>query len=88
MAEDGLTSQGDASEMDEREVEKRRYKKKIRKQNILRLAKEVTKLNKTTIMGNLRYRHVHWNQKQDAERCNATFLLKVSSEVRLDIEFV
>lgn len=79
VTEEAPPSQGDTSEMDERAIEKRRHKKKIRKQIIYRLAKEVTKLNKSTVMGNLRYRHIHWNEKQDAERCNALFLLKVSA---------
>ncbi|KAH1004962.1 hypothetical protein HUJ05_005723 [Dendroctonus ponderosae] len=85
VTEEAPPSQGDTSEMDERAIEKRRRKKKIRKQIIYRLAKEVTKLNKSTVMGNLRYRHIHWNEKQDAERCNALFLLKISDDDRMSL---
>lgn len=87
VAEEGLTSQGEVSEMDEKEMQKKRYKKhcaKVKRLDIRRLVTEVTKLDGTHYLGNLRYRHVHWKGNPDAEGCNELFLRKV---VRINVEF-
>ncbi|KAF7285231.1 hypothetical protein GWI33_011552 [Rhynchophorus ferrugineus] len=83
VAEEGLTSQGEFSEMDEKEMQRMRYKKqckKVKKLDIRRLVTEVTKLDGTHFLGNLRYRHIHWNGKPDSEGCNALFLQKVLAQ--------
>lgn len=80
VAEEGLTSQGEVSEMDEKELQRKRYKKhcaRLKKLDIRRLVNEVAKLDGTRFLGNPRYRHVHWNDKPDAEGCNELFLKKV-----------
>lgn len=80
VAEEGLTSQGEVSEIDEKGLQKKRYKKqcaKVKKLNIRRLVSEVSKLDGTRFLGNLRYRHVHWKGNPDAEGCNELFLRKV-----------
>lgn len=80
VAEDGLTSQGEVSETDERGLQRKRYKKqcaKVKRLNIRRLVVEVSKLDGTRFLGNLRYRHVHWKSNPDAEGCNELFLRKV-----------
>lgn len=80
VAEEGLTSQGEVSEMDEKELQRRRYKKhcaKVKRLDVRRLVLEVAKLDGTRFLGNLRYRHFHWNGKPDAEGCNELFLRKV-----------
>lgn len=81
VAEEGLTSQGEVSEMDEKELRKKRYKKhcaKVKRLDIRRLVVEVSKLDRTRFLGSFKYRHFHWKGKLDAERCNETFLRKVS----------
>lgn len=78
VAEEGLTSQGEVSETDEKGLAKKRYKKhcaKVKRLDIRRLVKEVTKLNGTRLLGSLRYRHFHW--KGTPEECNELFLRKV-----------
>lgn len=80
VAEEGLTSQGEISETDEKGLERKRYKKqcsKVRRLNIRRLVGDVSKLDGTRFLGNLRYRHIHWKSKPDAEGCNELFLRKV-----------
>lgn len=83
VAEEGLTSQGEISETDEKGLEKKRYKKqcaKVKRLNIRRLVVEVSKLDGTRFLGNLRYRHIHWKSKPDAEGCNELFLRKVTAQ--------
>lgn len=78
VAEEGLTSQGEVSETDEKGLQAKRYKKhgsKVRKLDIRRLVKEVSKLNGTRLLGSLRYRHFHW--KGCPDECNELFLRKV-----------
>lgn len=80
VAEEGLTSQGEVSETDEKGLQKKRNKKhgeKVRKLDIRRLVKEVSKLDGARYLGNLRYRHTHWKGKVDADNCNERFLRKV-----------
>lgn len=80
VAEEGLTSQGEVSEMDEKELRKRKQKKqyaKVKRLDIKRVVKEVSKLDESRYLGNLRYRHIHWNQNPNAEGCNELFLKKV-----------
>ncbi|KAG5886171.1 hypothetical protein JTB14_000348 [Gonioctena quinquepunctata] len=81
VAEEGLTSQGEVSEMDEKEMQRKKYKKhcaKVKKLDIRRLVTEVSKLRGSRYLGNLRYRHMHWKGNPDAEGCNELFLRKVS----------
>jgi hypothetical protein len=81
VAEEGLTSQGEVSEMDEKELQRKRYKKhcaKVKRLDIRRLVSEVSKLVGTRFLGNLRYRHMHWKGNPDAEGCNELFLRKVN----------
>lgn len=78
VAEEGLTSQGEVSETDEKGLQTKRYKKhcaKVKRLDIRRLVKEVSKLNGTRLLGSLRYRHFHW--KGCPEDCNELFLRKV-----------
>lgn len=78
VAEEGLTSQGEVSETDEKGLRAKRNKKqasKVRKLDIRRLVKEVSKLNGTRLLGSLRYRHFHW--KGCPDECNELFLRKV-----------
>nr|CAI5825708.1 unnamed protein product [Callosobruchus analis] len=85
VAEEGLTSQGEVSEMDEKEMQRRRQKKqcsKVRKLDIRRIVHEVARLDATRYLGNLRYRHVHWKCNPDAEGCNELFLRKVCVHVQ------
>lgn len=80
VAEEGLTSQGEVSETDEKTLERKRYKKhcaKIKRLDIRRLVAEVSKLDGTRFLGNLRYRHRHWKGNPDADGCNELFLRKV-----------
>lgn len=80
VAEEGLTSQGEISETDEKGLERKRLKKqcaKVKRLNIRRLVAEVSKLDGTKLLGNLRYRHIHWKSKPDPEGCNELFLRKV-----------
>lgn len=80
VAEEGLTSQGEVSEMDEKEMQRRRQKKqcaKVKKLDIRRIVSEVSRLDSNRFLGNLRYRHIHWKCKPDAEGCNELFLRKV-----------
>lgn len=80
VAEEGLTSQGEVSEMDEKEMQRRRYKKhcaKVKKLDIRRLVREVTNLDGSRYLGNLRYRHMHFKCNPDSEGCNELFLRKV-----------
>lgn len=80
VAEEGLTSQGEVSETDEKGLQRKRHKKhcaKVRRLDIRRLVMEVSKLDGMRILGNLRYRHVHWKGKIDADDCNELFLRKV-----------
>lgn len=80
VAEEGLTSQGEVSETDERGLQRKRHKKhceKVRRLDIRRLVMEVSKLDGTRFLGNLRYRHVHWKGKVGADDCNELFLRKV-----------
>lgn len=82
VTEDGLTSQGEVSEVDEKTLQKRRYKKhcaKIKRLDIKRLCKEVGNLNGTRFIGAVRFRHIHWKGKPDADGCNEHFLKKVSN---------
>ncbi|CAG9814402.1 unnamed protein product [Phaedon cochleariae] len=79
VAEEGLTSQGEVSEMDEKEMQRRRHKKhcaKVKKLDVRRLVAEVARLSGTRYLGNLRYRHMHWKGNPDAEGCNELFLRK------------
>ncbi|CAH0556957.1 unnamed protein product [Brassicogethes aeneus] len=88
VAEEGLTSQGEVSEMDEKEMQRKRYKKhcaKMKRLDIRRLVSEVGKLNGTRFLGNLRYRHVHWKENPDAEGCNEMFLRKISDDDRMSL---
>lgn len=81
VAEEGLTSQGEVSEMDEKEMKRRRQKKqtaRAKKLDIRKLVKEVSRLDETRLIGNMRYRHVHFNENPDAEACTELFLRKVS----------
>lgn len=84
VADEGLTSQGEVSEMDEKEMIRRKQKRqsaRVKKLDIRRLVKEVSKLDETRYIGNLRYRHIHWNQNPAAEGCNELFLKKVSLNI-------
>lgn len=88
VAEEGLTSQGEVSEMDEKEMQRKRYKKhcaKVKRLDIRRLVTEVSKLDGTRFLGNLRYRHIHWKGNPDAEGCNEQFLRKVFPVIDLYI---
>lgn len=80
VAEEGLTSQGEVSETDEKGLQKkknRKHSEKVRRLDIRRLVKEVSRLDGTRFLGNLRYRHSHWKGKVDADDCNELFLRKV-----------
>lgn len=84
VAEEGLTSQGEVSETDEKGLQMKRNKKqyaKVRKLDIRRLVKEVSKLNGTRLLGSLRYRHFHW--KGCPEECNELFLRKVCLNIKV-----
>ncbi|KAL3281787.1 hypothetical protein HHI36_004988 [Cryptolaemus montrouzieri] len=80
VAEEGLTSQGEVSEMDEKEMRKKRYKKhcaRVKRLDIRRLVLEVSKLDGTRFLGCVKYRHFHWKGNPDPEGCNELFLRKV-----------
>lgn len=80
VAEEGLTSQGEVSETDEKGLQRKRHKKhyeKVRRLDIRRLVMEVSKLDGSKLLGNLRYRHRHWKGKIGADDCNELFLRKV-----------
>nr|XP_015835969.1 PREDICTED: protein still life, isoforms C/SIF type 2 isoform X11 [Tribolium castaneum] len=87
VAEEGLTSQGEVSEMDEKELRKRRNKKhgaKVKRLDIRRLVGEVSKLD-GRFLGNLRYRHMHWKGNPNSEGCNELFLRKISDDDRMSL---
>lgn len=77
-AEEGLTSTGEYSEPDEREANRkkiRKYKMRTNILNIRRIVYDVSILSGSKLLGNVRYRHVHW--KGTAQACNEMFLRKV-----------
>lgn len=77
-AEEGLTSTGEYSEPDERDVNRRKIKKYKLRTNILnirRIVYDVSILRGSKLLGNVRYRHIHW--KGTAQACNEMFLRKV-----------
>ncbi|KAK9888790.1 hypothetical protein WA026_001014 [Henosepilachna vigintioctopunctata] len=82
VAEEGLTSQGEVSEMDEKEMKKKRYKKycaRVKRLDIRRLVTEVSKLDGTRFIGSVCFRHFHFKGNPDAVGCNEMFLRKVSA---------
>lgn len=90
VAEEGLTSQGEVSECDEKTMQRNRNRKqcnKVKRLSIRRLVAEVEKLEGTRFLGNLRYRHMHWNGKPDAEGCNELFLRKVQRYIYIHVSF-
>lgn len=82
VAEDGLTSQGELSEIDEKTLAKRRFKTKCQKVKrhftIKQLVTEVSSLSERRLVGSLRYRHFHFHENVTPEDCNELFLRKVS----------
>jgi hypothetical protein len=77
-AEEGLTSTGEYSEPDERDVNRKKIKKYKMRTNILnirRIVYDVSILQGSKLLGNVKYRHTHW--KRTAQSCNELFLRKV-----------